>query len=519
MKDDDRMQPGQDAVTASKPETNPGPADRAPGPARAGAPIEIAVVGHTNVGKTSLLRTLLRDADFGEVSHRPSTTRHVEGAALRIEGRTLLVLHDTPGLEDGIGLRDYLAQLAHASSPFQDPGPGAPASGPDRLDGPDCIAAFLRTAEARGRYEQEAKVLRQLQSMHAGLYVVDVREPVLPKYRDELAVLSMAGKPLLPVFNFVRAADSQEPAWRGVLARLGLHAAVRFDTVAPPVDGERRLYDSLALLLEPARPVLEQLQADLAAQALERRRTAARLMAELLVDVAAARLEAGGGEAAAQSAGLALHEAVRQREQRCTQALLALYAFRRGDAATQGFPGFDGVWGEDLFSAETLKRFGVRLGGGVAAGAAIGAGLDVMLAGLSLGTGTLVGALAGGTLQTLRDHGLRAWGRLQGQRVLRVDDAVLRLLAMRQALLVQALEARGHAAQSVIAIDELAREAAAGASGLAHDWRRGPLPAPIEKARAHPEWSGLAGSARALRHPARQAQVDGLAPALMPAAT
>ena len=41
-------------------------------------PLKLAVVGHTNVGKTSLLRTLTRDVGFGEVSHRPSTTRHVE---------------------------------------------------------------------------------------------------------------------------------------------------------------------------------------------------------------------------------------------------------------------------------------------------------------------------------------------------------------------------------------------------------------------------------------------------------
>ena len=33
-------------------------------------PLKLAVVGHTNVGKTSLLRTLLRDRAFGEVSHR-----------------------------------------------------------------------------------------------------------------------------------------------------------------------------------------------------------------------------------------------------------------------------------------------------------------------------------------------------------------------------------------------------------------------------------------------------------------
>ena len=55
-------------------------------------PLKLAVVGHTNVGKTSLLRTLTRDVGFGEVSHRPSTTRHVEGARLSAVSYTHLTL-------------------------------------------------------------------------------------------------------------------------------------------------------------------------------------------------------------------------------------------------------------------------------------------------------------------------------------------------------------------------------------------------------------------------------------------
>ncbi|HLS42613.1 MAG TPA: GTPase, partial [Paenalcaligenes sp.] len=39
--------------------------------------LRLAVVGHTNTGKTSLLRTLTRDANFGEVRNSPGTTRHV----------------------------------------------------------------------------------------------------------------------------------------------------------------------------------------------------------------------------------------------------------------------------------------------------------------------------------------------------------------------------------------------------------------------------------------------------------
>lgn len=385
-------------------------------------PLRLAVVGHTNVGKTSLLRTLTRDVGFGEVSHRPSTTRHVEGARLSVDGESLLELYDTPGLEDAIALRDFLDALER---------PG------ERLDGPEKLRRFLDGSEARGRFEQEAKVLRQLQASDAGLYVIDAREPVLAKYRDELAVLAGCARPLLPVLNFVASANHREEQWREALSRLGLHALVRFDSVAPPLDGERRLYESLALLLEKSRPQLERLIRDHEAQAVARREAGAKLIAELLVDVAACRDLVPGDAEAIRQATEVLRDRVRKREEACVQALLRLYAFRKDDARAADLPLLDGRWGDDLFNPETLRQLGVRLGGGVAAGAAAGAGIDLLVGGLTLGAATALGALAGGAWQTVGHYGQRLLGKLKGQRELSVDDSVLRLLALRQRQLLR----------------------------------------------------------------------------------
>jgi hypothetical protein len=445
----------------------------------------LAVVGHTNVGKTSLLRTLTRDVGFGEVSHRPSTTRHVEGARLSVDGDALLELYDTPGLEDAIALLDFLERLDR---------PG------ERLDGPARLARFLEGSEARQRFEQEAKVLRQLLASDAGLYVIDAREPVLAKYRDELAVLASCGKPLLPVLNFVSSSRHREPDWREALARLGLHALVRFDSVAPPEDGERRLYESLALLLENSRGQLERLIADQQAQREVRRHSAARLIAELLLDCAACRRSVATTSDQVQSAIDDVRKAVRQREQRCVEALLKLYAFRREDASASDLPLLDGRWGDDLFNPETLKLLGVRVGGGIAAGAAAGAGVDLLVGGITLGAAALVGAIAGGALQTARSYGGRLLGKLKGQRELTVDDAVLRLLALRQRQLLIALEARGHAAVDSIKLD----------TPQDKTWREGKLPDALHKARAHPQWSSLNPHPK-LDQTERQEQIEVLA--------
>ena len=75
-----------------------------------GEALKLAVVGHTNTGKTSILRTLLRDVYFGEVKNEAATTRHVERAQLTDSqtGEILVALYDTPGLEDASGLMDWL---------------------------------------------------------------------------------------------------------------------------------------------------------------------------------------------------------------------------------------------------------------------------------------------------------------------------------------------------------------------------------------------------------------------------
>ncbi|WP_370688640.1 DUF3482 domain-containing protein [Pseudomonas bubulae] len=150
------------------------------------------------------------------------------------------------------------------------------------------------------------------------------------------------------MLNFVSSPQHREPEWREALARLGLHALVRFDSVAPPEDGERRLYESLALLLEHSRGALQRLITDQEAQREARKHSALRLIAELLIDCAACRRSVASEKTAEQQATQQLRETIRQREQRCVEALLKLYGFRISDAAASDLPLLDGVYGQKL---------------------------------------------------------------------------------------------------------------------------------------------------------------------------
>lgn len=428
--------------------------------------LAIAVVGHTNTGKTSSLRTLTRNPDFGDVADQPGTTRHVEGARVHIDGQPVLEWFDTSGMEDSIALLDYLDKLAPRS---------------ERLDGPARIQRFLDSPEAQRRYEQEARVLHAVQRCKAALYVIDARDPVLSKHRDELSILAACARPILPVLNFVHAPAHRAEQWRQAMARLGLHAVVEFDTVAPPLDGEQQLYAKLAVLLDQDAPVFERLIQERTRQKQNRHRAACQLLAELLLDVAAYRLSCASDAAALQTCADTLRDTVRQRERTCVSALLALYNFHRDDYIDPDLPLEGERWGMDLFHPQTLKDMGIQLGAGVAAGAMAGAAIDLLSAGLSLGTGMMLGAAAGGLWQGVERFGKRVVGKLRGWRELSVDDPVLRLLALRQQALIDALERRGHAARAPLHSFEANAQA----------WRKQPLPDALQEAHTRPEWSAL----------------------------
>ncbi|MBU2287873.1 MAG: GTPase/DUF3482 domain-containing protein, partial [Gammaproteobacteria bacterium] len=420
--------------------------------------------------KTSLLRTLTRRVDFGDVSPRPGTTRHVEGVELKVDDRVAVRFFDTPGLEDAVALREHLdgADVDRSLTP------------------PDRIRRFLQGPEAHGVFEQEAKVLRALLDVDAAFLVIDSREAVLPKFRAELELLNACARPVLPVLNFVRDPASREPAWRELLTAYSLHVTVRFDAAAPFVGAERELYGDLATLLRDRREPLQKIVAFLEREFDERRRAACVRIAELLVDAAATRrqLSASQFESPDERQRLidALHRSIFDKAQRAATDLLALYGFREGDAEEASLPLVEGRWTMDFFHPEALKNAGLLLGKGVAVGAAVGVVADLALAGLSLGAGAALGGAIGGAVsQGWGPLGRKLANKLRDVHELTVEDRALVVLADWQLQLLRALEQRGHGAVDRIAAgaartDEAARRAVA------------QIVRAVQPARGHPDW-------------------------------
>jgi small GTP-binding protein len=431
--------------------------------------LKVAIVGHTNTGKTSLVRTLTRDAQFGEVSDRPATTRHVESTVLLVDSQPQVELFDTPGLEDPIGLLELLDGMR----------------GDRRPDWIDVVRAFLASDAAHGRFAQEAKAIRQVLASDVSLYVIDARDRVLGKHRDELEILGRCAKPVMPVLNFVASREARTAEWREHLSRVNMHAVAEFDTVVLNEYAEQRLFEKMRTLLDRFRPILDALIEDRKRQRAHLIRFAAEMLADLLIDVAAYVVVVPEQDIDRRDESMEeLKQAVRTREQQSVTALLELFRFGPGDYEAESIPVAQGQWGIDLFNPASLRQFGIRAGTGAAAGGIAGLAVDAMTGGLSLGAAAALGATLGALWSSFETHGRRVAEVFRGYTELRVQEATLKLLAARELELIDALLRRGHASQEKIRL-------AAEADAKRRAWASAPLPDVLQEARVHPEWSRL----------------------------
>lgn len=464
-----------------------------------GQPLKLAVVGHTNTGKTSILRTLLRDKYFGEVKNAPATTRHVERAVISHSEteQALVSLFDTPGLEDASGVMDWLEDNTAS-----------------RRDGIERLEQFLANVPTMDEdYSQEAKVIKQLLGSDMAIYVVDAREPVLARYKDELTILSWAAIPIMPVFNFINTHDTHIKDWQTMLARRNLHVATQFDSVAFEFEDEIKLWDNLATMLTDAN-ILEQLISMRQANWATLYEESSVIIADFLLNVSSFVKEIDEEDDPLPTLN-EMQQAVRQGERNMQQQLLNLYKFYDNEVAVT--PLVLQEYQQDPFDSEVLKNYGIRTTSGAAAGALVGMGIDAAALGVTLGLGTALGSLAGGLLSNTG----KIADMITGVKHLYIDPATITLLATRSLVLLNTLRHRGHAATNQqITPQQITPQQATEQSThpdqdkesdeqhadkdkqnkqnaiapITPPWSADKLPSLLKKARNKAHWSSLAGA-------------------------
>ena len=458
------------------------------------SPLRLAVVGHANTGKTSLLQTLLRRRDFGEVGASPGTTRAVEAGEVADDDGVIAVLLDTPGIEDSelLHARIESVRINH------------------REDRRTLLDRFLASPADDEDLGLEAAAIRAALDAHVLLYVIDARDEPMPKHEAELAVLAATARPLVPVLNYTAHLHARPNPWRNVCARHGVHTTLELDAVVYDDAGEQRLLNAVKAL-DTVRAFVPDLDATIkrwkTLRQRERRKTiivAAGVAAEFLVTAAATvvmteptKRNETEREAAVKKATAQFLEALPERETDTRKRIAMAFGFHGDEAQKVEFDVERALGGVGFLSRANLLQY-VNMVAAATAGAVVGVGAgavaDISVGGLSMGTGAVIGGAAGAVLAGSR----KALRRFRGQEELRLRDDAVELLAARAVATIRAMLARGHASVETDSIELAVKESLASDANPA--WRES-----WRKARGKAAWSdlsrpapkGVAGLARA----------------------
>ena len=364
--------------------------------------VTLSLISHTNAGKTSLARTLLR-RDVGEVRDAPHVTLFNESHTLIQEQGKVLRLWDTPGFGDSARLLKRLKRESNALVWFL-------SQTWDRItDKP-----LWCSQQALKNVREDADVV---------LYLVNAGEPpeaagyLIP----EMEILSWVGKPVVAVLNQTGpagGADADETEWCEHLSRFPqVKRVLCLDAFARCWVQENHLMTTLAEVLpEERRNVFDDLKKAWEArnQAVfdDAMRLVADLMASAVLDGVEVRAESlwekvgiGRAEIKQEYAEARQQLATRlaERVERTTNALVLLHGLE-GEAGAVASTALMGQF-------HTPEKISESIWGalsGVAGGAMLGLIADLKAGGMTFGGGALVGGIGVGltTYAVIRSYNL-----------------------------------------------------------------------------------------------------------------
>ena len=350
----------------------------------------IAVVGHPNKGKSSLVATLAEDDSVG-IGANPGTTLRARAYPLRVDGELLYTLIDTPGFQRARRVLAWLEERAAATE----------ATAADR---PRLVAAFLEEPGHADRFPDECEILGALGEGAGLLYVVDGGVPYGPEYEAEMEILRWTGRPSLAAINPIGSREHVGD-WEAALGQFFRVVRV-IDALHADYATRRQLLVAFGELETGWRAPIERAVAALDLARAARRRAVAREIADFVVAglalTAERRLGPEEDPASHEETLAAEYRAALDRleadHRRAVQGLAGHHALEAQSAALELLEG-------DLFSEDTWLAFGLSRRDlatvGAVGGAATGGAIDAAVGGASFLLGTVLGGAIGGALGLL----------------------------------------------------------------------------------------------------------------------
>ncbi|MDR0477442.1 MAG: GTPase/DUF3482 domain-containing protein [Desulfobulbaceae bacterium] len=340
--------------------------------------LEIAVIGHPNEGKSSVLSTLAED-DSVRVSPFPGETTKCRAFPVLIDGREILRFIDTPGFQHPERLLYELKKLA-----------GKEANPAEALR-----QRFVSDTSLRDDLELLAPVARGA----AILYVADGSRPLRQVDRDEMEALRLTERPRMAVINCKDDDQRYLEDWRSEFRR-NFNANRMFNAHRVTYAERIALLDALQAIDQEWQPVIAEVVAAVKKDWQARLDTSVEIILAMLEEILAFRLNESRSRLRDEAAFMARLRkkycaSVAEKEKRAQERLRDLFRHRRFYYRLAGHSILD----QDLFSETTWSLLGLSRQQlvilGALGGAAVAVGLDALAGGASLGLFASLGGVVG----------------------------------------------------------------------------------------------------------------------------
>ena len=343
---------------------------------------KFAVVGHPNKGKSSIVSSLALD-DSVQIGDTPGTTQVKRGFPLRVDGKIIYELFDTPGFQRA---RRVLAWLSE----------NEPTSADKR---PDVVRAFVAQYRDDPKFRDEIELLEPILDGAGIIYVVDASKPYGPEYEVEMEILRWCGQPSMALLNLIGAEDYRDQ-WKVALGQY-FRMVRTFNPIEATFRDHMDLLESMAQLKEEwtksikvAIGILDNLHQQKVEQSID---SIVDTMVKTLSFVYKKEIN---GESAtkkeAEAAKLGYREQIIDNEKALEKNIEFIWNHRSIEKIENVLL-LDEV---GLFSKESASIFGLSQNElmitGASAGAITGAGVDLMFAGHTLFMASLIGGVMGG---------------------------------------------------------------------------------------------------------------------------
>lgn len=345
------------------------------------SPLQLAIMGHPNAGKSSVVATLTEN-DGIRIGNAPGTTTRSDHYPVTIDGRTQIEFIDTPGFQNPGDVLEWFR--AHGQEEH-------------------VAAAFIEAHGADPLYVHDCELLRPVARGAGIILVVDGSTRIRQKDRDEIELLRLTRRPRMAILNNLTNRENYLSQWDSEL-RMSFNSVREFNahraTYAERIDllnalksieqgweprfkevicafekdWDKRIDQTVETIVELFRTVLEYKVSRRVAPEKVRTRSGEKRIRTQLVK----RLEEG----------------IRRFEKDAQQEIRSHFRHNVWNMPP------DSLLMEDLFSDNVRHGLGLNRAqlavAGAAAGGIAGGLLDTTTAGVTLGSFALLGAAGGG---------------------------------------------------------------------------------------------------------------------------